>query len=68
LSRIAGAFATPPPRGERAHALPAPCDVPDRQDHHNDHDNQPDTYPDTWLFEVNRGQVAARLPDVIAAV
>jgi hypothetical protein len=47
LSRIPGAFAAPPPRGGRARALPAPCDVPDRQERHNDHDNQPDTRPDT---------------------
>jgi hypothetical protein len=44
---IPAAFAAPPPGGERARALPAPCDVPNHQEHHNVHDNQKNTHPDT---------------------
>jgi hypothetical protein len=58
------AFAAPPPWDERARALPAPCDVPDRQEHHNDHDNQLNTHPDTsWRAELLRRGVRSAWGD-----
>jgi hypothetical protein len=61
---IPAAFAAPPPWGERARALPAPCDVPDRQEHHNDHDNQLNTHPDTsWRAELLRRGVGSAWGD-----
>jgi hypothetical protein len=60
LLRIPAALATSPPHGERARALPAPCDVPDHQEHQNDHDNQLNTHPDTsWRAELLRRGVGS---------
>jgi len=53
-------FAAPPPWSERARAHPAPCDVPDRKEHHNDHDNQLNTHPGiSWRAELLRRGVGS---------